>query len=78
VAPPVTTTGDEDDDMDLSTIGDLARAAGLSARGIERSAWNEISEPSAYRSSSSATTSFIASGWRISSIIAHAAVPELV
>ena len=45
--------------------GGCSRSVSLSAassRGIERSAWKETSEPSAYRSSSSATTSFITLG----------------
>ncbi len=65
-----------------STIsGGCIRSVSLSAasrRGIERRAWKETSLPSAYRSSSSSVTDAITSGWRSSSIIVHAAVPELV
>ena len=49
-----------------------------SSCGIERSAWKEISEPSAYSSSSSVTTLDIQSGWRISSMSVQAEVPEEV
>ena len=61
--------------------GGCSRSVSLSAAsstGIERSAWKDTSEPSAYSSSSSATTSVIDSGWRISSISAQDAVPDEV
>ena len=61
--------------------GGCSRSVSLSAdssTGMARKAWNDTSDPSAYSSSSSATTSAMTSGWRISSIIAQDAVPLLV